>query len=88
MLGKALYKILDEGKALEAVLTKDIQNALNLCKNKIATDVEKKEFIEWEESENEVENEEVMELEESKDDKQSGVEKQISEEAEIDENDE
>ena len=46
MIGKASYEILDEGKVLKAVLTKDMQNALNLYKNNIATDVEKEEFIE------------------------------------------
>ena len=32
-LGKALDKILDEGKVMEPVLPKDMQNALNLYRN-------------------------------------------------------
>ena len=51
-LGKALDKILDEGKVMEAVLPKDMQNALNLYRNNIGVDVEMEKVFEREESEN------------------------------------
>ena len=41
-LGKALDKILDEGKVMEVVLTSDMQNALNLYRNNMCVEVEKR----------------------------------------------
>ena len=60
-LGKALDKILGEGKVMEAVLPKDMQNALNFYRNNIGVDVEMEEVFEREDEEDmndkEVENE-------------------------------
>ena len=57
-LGKALDKILDEGKVMEAVFPKDMQNALNLYRNNMCVEVE--------ESENEIMSEDEIVFEDEK----------------------
>merc|ERR1712236_158875 len=72
-LGKALDKILGEGKVMEAVLPKDMQNDLNLYRNNIGVDLEMEKVFEREESENveEYEDEKEMNVDGEENDKES-----------------